>query len=129
MLYSLYTRPLLESCPTERPRQTPSCCDWQERSPSTSATFPKSAPSTPGVAVLAVRVVLTGILFSHFPHCRSHEKPHDPDDPLNKQNVKDRFEGRNDPVAAKILERVKREQREYEREKREVDECTMNTNV
>ena len=55
----------------------------------------------------------------HLSFC-SHEKPHDPDDPLNKQNVKDRFEGRNDPVAAKILERVKREQRDYEREKREV---------
>lgn len=55
----------------------------------------------------------------HLLFC-SHEKPHDPDDPLNKQNVKDRFEGRNDPVAAKILERVKREQRDYEREKREV---------
>lgn len=83
----------------------------------------------PEAAVLVVRVVLTGILSLIFPHCCSHEKPHDPDDPLNKQNVKDRFEGRNDPVAAKILERVKRDQREYEREKREVGDCTMSINV
>ncbi|KAK8796549.1 hypothetical protein WA588_000679 [Blastocystis sp. NMH] len=49
-----------------------------------------------------------------------HEKPHDIDDPLNKQNVKDRIDGRNDPVAAKILERIQQQKREYERERKEV---------
>jgi len=32
-----------------------------------------------------------------------HEMPDDKDDPLAKQNVKDRYHGRNDPVARKML--------------------------
>lgn len=35
-----------------------------------------------------------------------HEKPHDPDDPLCEQNIKDRYYGRKDPVAEKLLQRV-----------------------
>lgn len=46
--------------------------------------------------------------------------PHDPNDPLNKQNVKDRFDGKNDPVAQKILERMKQQERDEERERKEV---------
>ena len=51
--------------------------------------------------------------------CR-HELPHDPNDPLNKQNVKDRFDGKNDPVAQKILERMKQQEKDEERERKEV---------
>lgn len=36
-----------------------------------------------------------------------HVKPTDPDDPLAKQNVRDRFDGNNDPVAEKMLRRLK----------------------
>ncbi|XP_053284336.1 pre-mRNA-splicing factor RBM22-like [Pleuronectes platessa] len=36
----------------------------------------------------------------------SHEKPTDPDDPLADQNIKDRYYGINDPVAAKLLTRA-----------------------
>ena len=36
-----------------------------------------------------------------------HEKPTDPDDPLSKQNIKDRYYGQNDPVAEKIMNRAK----------------------
>ncbi|MES1902732.1 MAG: RNA binding motif protein 22, partial [Paramarteilia canceri] len=32
-----------------------------------------------------------------------HEKPTDPDDPLSEQNISDRFHGRKDPVAMKLL--------------------------
>ncbi|KAK7580565.1 hypothetical protein V9T40_001194 [Parthenolecanium corni] len=32
-----------------------------------------------------------------------HEKPTDPDDPLSGQNIKDRYFGVNDPVAAKLM--------------------------
>ncbi|TGZ66159.1 hypothetical protein CRM22_005504 [Opisthorchis felineus] len=32
-----------------------------------------------------------------------HEKPTDPDDPLSDQNLKDRYYGHEDPVAAKLL--------------------------
>ena len=53
--------------------------------------------------------------------CR-HEKPHDVDDPLNKQNIKDRIDGRN----AKILERVKQQQLDYEREKKEEESDSSN---
>jgi len=35
-----------------------------------------------------------------------HEKPSDPDDPLSKQNIKDRYYGVNDPVAEKLLKRA-----------------------
>merc|ERR1712002_1319513 len=35
-----------------------------------------------------------------------HEEPTDPDDPLADQNIKDRFYGSNDPVAAKLLNRA-----------------------
>jgi len=36
-----------------------------------------------------------------------HEKPTDPDDPLSNQNIRDRFYGVNDPVAAKLMARYK----------------------
>lgn len=35
-----------------------------------------------------------------------HEKPNEPDDPLSEQNIKDRYYGRNDPVADKIMKRA-----------------------
>lgn len=35
-----------------------------------------------------------------------HDKPNEPDDPLCEQNIKDRYYGRNDPVADKILKRA-----------------------
>lgn len=35
-----------------------------------------------------------------------HEKPTDPDDPLSRQNIRDRYYGTNDPVAEKILNRA-----------------------
>ena len=35
-----------------------------------------------------------------------HERPSDPDDPLNDQNIKDRYYGSNDPVADKIMKRA-----------------------
>eukprot|EP00126_Sphaerothecum_destruens_P000272 Sdes_comp10322_c0_seq1m1963 len=37
-----------------------------------------------------------------------HARPRDPDDPLSKQNIKDRYHGVNDPVAKKLLDRMKR---------------------
>ena len=49
-----------------------------------------------------------------------HELPKDPNDPLNKQNVKDRFDGKNDPVAQKILERAKQQEVDYQRERAQV---------
>ena len=36
-----------------------------------------------------------------------HEKPTDPDDPLSDQKLKDRYYGSNDPVADKMLKRIK----------------------
>lgn len=41
-------------------------------------------------------------------------------DPLNKQNIKDRFNGKNDPVAQKILERQRLQEEEDKREKARV---------
>lgn len=41
-----------------------------------------------------------------------HEKPSDPDDPLSKQNIKDRYYGTKDPVAQKILARAAKEEQE-----------------
>lgn len=35
-----------------------------------------------------------------------HERPSDPDDPLNDQNIRDRYYGSNDPVAEKIMKRA-----------------------
>eukprot|EP00096_Caligus_rogercresseyi_P014988 TRINITY_DN7440_c0_g1_i1.p1 TRINITY_DN7440_c0_g1~~TRINITY_DN7440_c0_g1_i1.p1 ORF type:complete len:389 (+),score=128.09 TRINITY_DN7440_c0_g1_i1:83-1249(+) len=35
-----------------------------------------------------------------------HERPNDPDDPLNDQNIRDRYYGVNDPVAQKLLKRA-----------------------
>lgn len=32
-----------------------------------------------------------------------HEKPSDPDDPISKQNIKDRYHGTRDPVAQRLL--------------------------
>ena len=37
--------------------------------------------------------------------CR-HERPSDPDDPLNDQNIRDRYYGSKDPVADKIMKRA-----------------------
>ena len=34
-----------------------------------------------------------------------HDKPSDPDDPLSDQNIKDRYYGTEDPVAAKLMRR------------------------
>ena len=51
-----------------------------------------------------------------------HELPPDPSNPLNKQNIKDRVDGRNDPVAKKILERVAQQEQEYQRERKQVVE-------
>ena len=56
---------------------------------------------------------------------RRHELPHDPNDPLNKQNVKDRFDGKNDPVAQKILERLKQQEKDEERERKQVTVCFL----
>lgn len=53
---------------------------------------------------------------------RRHELPPDPSNPLNKQNIKDRVDGRNDPVAKKILERVAQQEQEYQRERKQVVE-------
>ncbi|KAG3120044.1 hypothetical protein PI124_g475 [Phytophthora idaei] len=39
-----------------------------------------------------------------------HEMPRDKDDPLGKQNIKDRFYGKNDPVATKMLGGQKKNQ-------------------
>lgn len=50
----------------------------------------------------------------------SHEKPQDVNDPMNKQNIKDRFNGKNDPVAQKILERQKLQEEEDKRERARV---------
>lgn len=35
-----------------------------------------------------------------------HDKPNEPDDPLSEQNIRDRYYGRNDPVADKIMKRA-----------------------
>jgi pre-mRNA-splicing factor RBM22/SLT11 len=35
-----------------------------------------------------------------------HERPSDPDDPLSDQNLRDRYYGVQDPVAAKIMKRA-----------------------
>ncbi|KAK8810554.1 hypothetical protein WA158_007129 [Blastocystis sp. Blastoise] len=51
-----------------------------------------------------------------------HVKPHDDDDPLNKQNVRDRFDGKDDPVALKILARLKKEKEEEEKKKEKEEE-------
>ncbi len=52
-----------------------------------------------------------------------HEMPRSRDDPLSHQNIKDRFEGRNDPVAAKMLARAK--ERPALTEPREKDSRTL----
>jgi pre-mRNA-splicing factor RBM22/SLT11 len=36
-----------------------------------------------------------------------HEKPTDPDDPLSHQKIRDRYYGTNDPVAEKMLNRLR----------------------
>eukprot|EP01147_Barroeca_monosierra_P002915 gene2915-5728_t len=38
-----------------------------------------------------------------------HEMPGDPDDPLSKQNMKDRYYGKDDPVAEKMMKRAKKD--------------------
>lgn len=50
-------------------------------------------------------------------------KPNDPEDPLNKQNIRDRYDGKNDPVAQKILSRFKKQQEEAEKQLKKV--CTL----
>ena len=34
-----------------------------------------------------------------------HDRPTDPEDPLSDQNIKDRYYGTEDPVAAKLMKR------------------------
>ena len=48
-----------------------------------------------------------------------HEMPRDRNDPLAKQNTKDRFYGTSDPVANKILGRKRREESEQKKEDEE----------
>lgn len=38
-----------------------------------------------------------------------HEKPSDPDDPLSRQNIKDRYHGTRDPVAQRLLAKAAEE--------------------
>lgn len=45
-----------------------------------------------------------------------HELPTDPDNPLSKQNIKDRYHGTRDPVAQRLLAKVAEEQKK-EKEK------------
>ena len=45
-------------------------------------------------------------LLFHFTIFFRHERPSDPDDPLNDQNIRDRYYGSNDPVADKIMKRA-----------------------
>jgi pre-mRNA-splicing factor RBM22/SLT11 len=45
-----------------------------------------------------------------------HEMPRDRNDPLSKQNTKDRFYGTNDPVANKIIGRKRRQDELYQRQ-------------
>ena len=49
-----------------------------------------------------------------------HELPKESDDSLNKQNIKDRYNGKNDPVAQKILERQRLQEEEDKRERAKV---------
>lgn len=42
------------------------------------------------------------VLTFRLQKCR-HEMPTDKDDPMAKQNIKDRYHGTNDPVARKML--------------------------
>ena len=49
-------------------------------------------------------------------------KPNDPEDPLNKQNIRDRYDGKNDPVAQKILSRFKKQQEEAEKQLKKEEE-------
>ena len=51
-----------------------------------------------------------------------HVKPNDPEDPLNKQNIRDRYDGKNDPVAQKILSRFKKQQEEAEKQLKKEEE-------
>lgn len=48
-----------------------------------------------------------------------HEMPKDRNDPLSKQNTKDRFYGTSDPVANKILGRKRRQEEEQEKKQEE----------
>jgi pre-mRNA-splicing factor RBM22/SLT11 len=45
-----------------------------------------------------------------------HELPRDRNDPMSKQNTKDRFYGTNDPVANKIIGRKRRQDEQYQRQ-------------
>jgi pre-mRNA-splicing factor RBM22/SLT11 len=50
-----------------------------------------------------------------------HEMPRDRNDPLSKQNTKDRFYGTNDPVAGKLFARMKRLEEEGKEEAKAQD--------
>ena len=45
-----------------------------------------------------------------------HELPRDRNDPMSKQNTKDRFYGTNDPVANKMIGRKRRQDEQYQRQ-------------
>jgi pre-mRNA-splicing factor RBM22/SLT11 len=50
-----------------------------------------------------------------------HEMPRDRNDPLSKQNTRDRFYGTNDPVAGKLFARMKRLEEEGKEEEKAQD--------
>ena len=62
-----------------------------------------------------------------------HEMPRDRNDPMSKQNTRDRFYGTSDPVASRMVGRIKARERKKEREAEEngetVDETTMTVYV
>ena len=51
-----------------------------------------------------------------------HEMPRDRNDPLSKQNTKDRFYGTNDPVAGKLFARMKAREEEENADNKEGDD-------
>ena len=51
-----------------------------------------------------------------------HEMPRDRNDPLSKQNTKDRFYGTNDPVAGKLFARMKRLEEEGKKEEAKAED-------
>ena len=50
-----------------------------------------------------------------------HEMPRDRNDPLSKQNTKDRFYGTNDPVAGKLFAKMKRKEEEQKEDSKAED--------
>ena len=53
-----------------------------------------------------VTAYVINTFYSHTNTHISHEMPTDPNDPLAKQNMLDRYYGVNDPVAEKIMRRA-----------------------